>query len=211
VGNSTFAIIFHLLKSVHPHTRGEFAKQYTCRPCGAGSPPHAWGILYTKNDVVAVHRFTPTRVGNSNDYADNSSAWPVHPHTRGEFNGVKYLYLQAHGSPPHAWGILKLIQMKSDGERFTPTRVGNSFCISTHSFTYSVHPHTRGEFVEAAGSNFFLHGSPPHAWGIRIFKQYEQQHNRFTPTRVGNSGDVNTHTKLMTVHPHTRGEFFFVV
>ena len=55
----------HRPGSVHPHTRGEYLKGMSGVYERGGSPPHAWGIRFTRRCRKIVLRFTPTRVGNT--------------------------------------------------------------------------------------------------------------------------------------------------
>ena len=152
-----------------------------------GSPPHTWGIHYlvwVKNNHV---RFTPTHVGNTPFTILNSSIHPVHPHTRGEYDGKVrayklfsvhphtrgeyygslYPYAHHRGSPPHTWGIQECPSDAFTRNRFTPTHVGNTCNVGVYRWLDTVHPHTRGEY----GVTLLLRpqdtGSPPHTWGIR--------------------------------------------
>src|SRR4030043_2248906 len=50
---------------VHPHMRGEYASSLIPTQNNTGSPPHAWGILIAPTVIVALERFTPTCVGNT--------------------------------------------------------------------------------------------------------------------------------------------------
>ena len=49
-------------------------------------------------------------------------------------------------------------------------------------------------------------GSPPHVWGNHRALILRGQARRFTPTRVGKSGDNKEYDFDGTVHPHTCGE-----
>ena len=72
----------------------------------------------------------------------------VHPHTRGE-----YVFLN------RARGI---------GDRFTPTRVGNtSPVVITGGILPRFTPTRVGNTAVAVTSLLVVFGSPPHAWGIR--------------------------------------------
>ena len=75
------------------------------------------------------------------------------------------------------------------GERFTPTRVGNTWPSAAPSTPPAVHPHTRGEYCQPRGQPGHALGSPPHAWGIL--------HTGASPCLA------------LPVHPHTRGEYAF--
>ena len=49
------------------------------------------------------------------------------------------------GSPPRAWGRLRLIRRVNGWDRFTPTCVGTAEdCLANISID-SVHPHVRGD------------------------------------------------------------------
>ena len=73
--------------AVHPHMRGEYAiPSEWPRYFGMdGSPPHAWGIHPLQRILLGQDRFTPTCVGNTGMSQAFISAYPVHPHMRGEY------------------------------------------------------------------------------------------------------------------------------
>src|SRR5689334_20786503 len=54
-------------------------------------------------------------------------------------------------------------------------------------------------------------GPPPHAWGNRLNPKCHRECWRSTPTRVGRSPLGTNLVRFLAVHPHTRGEIFFVV
>ena len=89
----------------------------------------------------------------------------VHPHTRGEYLTRQPRAWASLGSPPHAWGILRMPSPIRRSPRFTPTRVGNTGAGCVRASAGSVHPHTRGEYWRARRTTKES-GSPPHAWGI---------------------------------------------
>ena len=111
---------------VHPHMRGEYQVCSQFRIGYYGSPPHAWGILNCQPFRVAGLRFTPTCVGNTKSPLSTNMVEPVHPHMRGEYNGVSGGLDYPGGSPPHAWGIRFLYRLVPVYRRFTPTCVGNT-------------------------------------------------------------------------------------
>ena len=130
------------------------------------------------------------------------------------------------GSPPHAWGSQVRDGFSHLDQRFTPTRVGITRCISLagwrspvhphtrgdHSSTRrtstppAVHPHTRGDHVCEFPETAPVRGSPPHAWGSLRFSSTTFDTRRFTPTRVGITTNSPFTTCEYTVHPHTRGD-----
>ena len=195
------------MASVHPHTRGEYARSPENLIDLVGSPPHAWGIRSNRRANLGVARFTPTRVGNTKWLGVESLALAVHPHTRGEYQENDMATDTPRGSPPHAWGILVHVTPMRLRPRFTPTRVGNTRsplairCYrSVHPHTrgeyfrnphvmvyYPVHPHTRGEYTFDLCFVRGCPGSPPHAWGILRSERESRRWRRFTPTRVGNT------------------------
>ncbi len=86
VGNTMRAASDTLPVPVHPHTRGEYALSRVSMAALRGSPPHAWGIQATRDDLIDLLRFTPTRVGNTAATPSASAPATVHPHTRGEYD-----------------------------------------------------------------------------------------------------------------------------
>ena len=50
-------------------------------------------------------------------------------------------------------------------------------------------------------------GSSPRAWGIHPGRQPPPHALRFIPTCVGNTGSTSYYVKVVTVHPHMRGEY----
>src|SRR5690348_16370785 len=63
VGNTTRPSARVRMRSVHPHTRGEYVSSPSQDRFACGSPPHAWGIRLHTLLPHFVNRFTPTRVG----------------------------------------------------------------------------------------------------------------------------------------------------
>ena len=105
VGN-TFLNVFSLHECQdHPHTCGEYANDCNRIITDTGSPPHVWGILYEHADTDALHRITPTRVGNTTQCLVIIPLWQDHPHTCGEYRLRPLRNVNSFGSPPHVWGI----------------------------------------------------------------------------------------------------------
>src|SRR5436189_200574 len=70
----------------------------------------------------------------------------------------------------------------------------------------AVHPHTRGDNVTGPFGVALAAGSPPHAWGQRLYRNRRGRVARFTPTRVGTTSPVSCRGCRRAVHPHTRGD-----
>ena len=188
--------------------RGEYDDILAGVITDAGSPPHAWGILYYPRMSSQLRRFTPTCVGNMSASTNRTNTPTVHPHMRGEYLSLARKAAAPSGSPPHAWGILHYDGLSLTVSRFTPTCVGNTLPVRATLPHIPVHPHMRGEYVPAFhpalrprrftptcvgntadGNGAFIRhcGSPPHAWGIR----------------AGRSAACH----YIPVHPHMRGEY----
>ena len=93
----------------------------------------------------ASRRFTPTRVGKSEPACRRGDLNAVHPHTCGEIAIGLLRIVVNGGSPPHVWGNLLIVAMRTTTKRFTPTRVGKSYQFLAYGATEA--------------------GSPPHVWG----------------------------------------------
>ena len=69
-----------------------------------------------------------------------------------------------------------------------------------------VHPHRRGEHIRKTGSEIWVTGSSPQAWGTWLIKCSTNWFLRFIPTGVGNILSLNFLFNPFSVHPHRRGE-----
>ncbi len=72
-------------------------------------------------------------------------------------------------------------------DRFIPTCVGNTNTDVIPDFAGAVHPHMRGEYMNASCFGLDRLGSSPHAWGIR--------------------NCAGERARGGMVHPHMRGEY----
>jgi len=68
------------------------------------------------------------------------------------------------------------------------------------------HPHRRGDGVEAEVAKIERGGSPPQAWGRRLFSKPYVVVGRFTPTGVGTAIQCPVSWSSSSVHPHRRGD-----
>ena len=196
---------------VHPHIRG-------------GTPPVVTVRVY-------LPRFIPTHVGNTCANMYGIRAEGVHPHTRGEHDIVKIRAAIGSGSSPHTWGTLLSVERQEEHRRFIPTHVGNTDSlprlrpgrgrfIPTHventrwprarEDVPTVHPHTRGEHVDAFRTWRPNFGSSPHTWGTLPELPGHGDWDRFIPTHVGNTSVGSMISLYRTVHPHTRREHVFI-
>ncbi len=173
---------------VHPHRRGDGCLHAPPRYWKLGSPPQAWGRHGPDSSDVRGARFTPTGVGTA--FASSSSAIPrsVHPHRRGDGTVPSGGQAAIDGSPPQAWGRLRL-----DGGgrlrarlRFTPTGVGTAVARARLLKPIPVHPHRRGDGEPVVSSALWA--------------------RRFTPTGVGTAVLTVRPLGVTSVHPHRRGD-----
>ena len=190
-----------------PTCVGNTASGAFCGCWVAGSPPHAWGIReLVQNDAARAVR--PPRILARRLRLD-ARAVPEPQLLRvldGEFHAVgrpgtarftltcvgntiplDTATQEAHGSPPHAWGIRPHAPGRRAVRRFTPTCVGNT--------------------CSPLGPVMKLSGSPPHAWGILMCALQGPPCQRFTPTCVGNTHSSAGPQATPAVHPHMRGEY----
>src|SRR5208337_3888506 len=133
----------------------------------SGSPPRAWGQLFTVRIDGLDRRFTPTRVGTTRLRTCSRSRLSVHPHARGDNYEHWTRGDRAGGSPPRAWGQHGIRQRRSAVIRFTPTRVGTTLSIALLNRAVAVHPHARGDNTKSIVCPAPRIGSPPRAWGQR--------------------------------------------
>ena len=186
VGNTTSLPLDEPADLVHPHSRGEHASPTPVIACSIGSSPLAWGTRTFERVRETMPRFIPTRVGNTEPLAFPSHSVAVHPHSRGEHSEPLLAASQAAGSSPLAWGTQQTVTARGGGQRFIPTRVGNTLR------------------KEKDGLDRF--GSSPLAWGTLTGSYVALAWGRFIPTRVGNTNTGPRNRRPRPVHPHSRGE-----
>ena len=140
--------IHQVLRTGHPHQRGEYwatpanalnipgtpppawgirNPEKLGRFCIGGTPPPAWGIPPRRLQLAGARRDTPTSVGNTWNVFTMATIFTGHPHQRGEY-------------------LFRTISQAS---------------------SKSGHPHQRGEYVDHGFDTAFIAGTPPPAWGIR--------------------------------------------
>ena len=120
-------------------------------------------------------------------------------------DNLKSVLLNA-GSSPRGWGTRRGVPGPQPGERFIPTRVGNTQTLSASSAGWPVHPHAGGEHDQQFRDDAGQLGSSPRGWGTLEFHRPELHRLRFIPTRVGNT-PVRSHGPMRgAVHPHAGGE-----
>ena len=154
-----------LRSSVHPHARGEQALVDGVKGTMHGSSPRAWGTGRETATQARPGRFIPTRVGNSAPNCAPATDQSVHPHARGEQTAKPGMDKWLSGSSPRAWGTERSEQRDLVRARFIPTRVGNRAWGGSLSTWGAVHPHARGEQLEASMASYGATGSSPRAWG----------------------------------------------
>src|SRR5947207_2993383 len=70
--------------TVHPHVRGDIARNLRAVLASRGSPPRAWGHSRRRTPAASGMRFTPTCVGTFSTRRARRGRFPVHPHVRGD-------------------------------------------------------------------------------------------------------------------------------
>ena len=177
-----------------------------------------WGRRRPSPGVRASGRFTPTRVGKTSLSPCATVTVVVHPHACGEDPGHPRRGRYRRGSPPRVWGRLwRQVRLELD-RRFTPTRVGKTRHGTFPAGTLLVHPHACGEDGRLSSTRNRSSGSPPRVWGRLVMidtrkaalmvhphacgedvlpSVVQNQHVRFTPTRVGKT---RYHRDPLAVH-----------
>ena len=193
-------------RTVHPHARGDNSTGSSPSVPAPGSPPRAWGQRIEGRPGIAAARFTPTRVGTTNQAVRPMRHAAVHPHARGDNSFTLTMPARFCGSPPRAWGQPQAQRLVVLELRFTPTRVGTTAESSSQRTQSPVHPHARGDNAMSRAPQRKIHGSPPRAWGQRNHGGGYWSLLRFTPTRVGTTRVACPPHPPFPVHPHARGD-----
>ncbi len=193
----------------HPHLRGEHESNQALPDGMPGSPPPAWGAHMDNGVSQDSMRITPTCVGSTPVRRFKQACGRDHPHLRGEHVDPDSINWGIEGSPPPAWGALKLKFQPQLKTRITPTCVGSTSTGQTSTKTKEDHPHLRGEHSRKTIAKIQKVGSPPPAWGARYIRLHATIKERITPTCVGSTlcGVLAMHAG--GDHPHLRGEHCF--
>ena len=186
VGNTIYLVLAVDRWSVHPHTRGEYARLCQC-PEPQTVHPHTRGeyVIACSAQNMRVDRFTPTPVGNTQP-------------------GFEITGNDRRFTPTRVGNTFKACAYSLS--RFTPTHVGNTLASEMLHF-HSVHPHTRGEYLDSDLLPCHLNGSPPHPWGIRSCVAVGYRSFGSPPHPWGIRSIAESPYLIGSVHPHTRGEY----
>jgi len=191
---------------VHPHGRGDNARQRPAPAGRCGSPPRAWGQQLHLQLSPLKLRFTPTGVGTTELQFADPLLRSVHPHGRGDNSRISSSMAACPGSPPRAWGQRPPAPGRWWARRFTPTGVGTTSAMVATMGMIAVHPHGRGDNRDLVAKVHCLNGSPPRAWGQRPRRTPRGRSRRFTPTGVGTTPRAGCPPPPRPVHPHGRGD-----
>jgi len=206
VGTTQDRPLYSLRHTVHPHGRGDNEHLDSQGHRAIGSPPRAWGQRSANYPWDSRTRFTPTGVGTTWPWRLGPSAWPVHPHGRGDNKMSMKIMSVIIGSPPRAWGQQMRPHPQPNLARFTPTGVGTTYLPYAWPLRWPVHPHGRGDNGLGAIFAGGALGSPPRAWGQQGLPKLGQDLLRFTPTGVGTTSGPRILPCRRSVHPHGRGD-----
>ena len=194
-------------RPVHPHACGEYVAAYQQDLPDSGSSPRMWGIHLVHTNKDTGQRFIPTHVGNTSKSMLPWMSTTVHPHACGEYFFKRHLATDVRGSSPRMWGIRIPPQTGRKFQRFIPTHVGNTPCISQYRVINAVHPHACGEYAGSLARRQCSSGSSPRMWGILDMPKSSFVLYRFIPTHVGNTWPSQRRERCVAVHPHACGEY----
>ena len=131
---------------VHPRSRGKYVAKYIAKGIDDGSSPLAREIRQMRRLRRRARRFIPARAGNTVLRQPRQRLLPVHPRSRGKYEGVTAYAAQRVGSSPLAREIRKPRTTPSGLPWFIPARAGNTRKIMRMRIARSVHPRSRGKY-----------------------------------------------------------------
>ena len=121
VGTTRTHFVTASSQPAHPHVRGDDRVGASCCSRGAGSPPRAWGRRDFWPGCTRAARLTPTCVGTTHGPSHPRAPRAAHPHVRGDDHTSKWVFPSVFGSPPRAWGRLRVGLHMARRSRLTPT------------------------------------------------------------------------------------------
>ena len=213
--------------TVHPHVHGDDAALMAATHFAAGSPPRAWGRRMGRCTSQNLRRFTPTCMGTTPRSSPATPPAAVHPHVHGDdVLGTPRVRYRTRFTPtcmgttsdqsptapvlpvhPHVHGDDETICSEFISQiRFTPTCMGTTTYPTRNLRGATVHPHVHGDDCSSYSWPCCIHGSPPRAWGRRMFKSSRRLKRRFTPTCMGTTPRLSPRCPTPAVHPHVHGD-----
>ena len=156
------------------------------RSC-TGPSPRTWGLPHPKNPGTSPTRSIPTCVGTTSPSRTVSWMRSVHPHVRGDYGLPEEGLVITLGPSPRAWGLLGRPGLRSVRRRSIPTCVGTTRTCTSCLCT--------------------PRGPSPRAWGLRCRSASGGVRRRSIPTCVGTTVSNDIVPKMLTVHPHVRGDY----
>ena len=130
-----------------------------------------------------------------------------HPRTRGVYDIHDVDIAGAHGSSPHARGLLTQLVEIFGRERIIPARAGFTGRRFESDKRPQDHPRTRGVYPGYTPGRDVYHGSSPHARGLRTGHTDTPQQLGIIPARAGFTGFLLLRLRRLKDHPRTRGVY----
>ena len=188
--------------------RGEDMTHLTEATKTSGSPPHARGRHRVAPRRARQGRITPACAGKTSRARSGDRLGVDHPRMRGEDAPTELSQGLRRGSPPHARGRHRLVNLAGMRRRITPACAGKTTATSKTPCGCWDHPRMRGEDPLNTKENTMHTGSPPHARGRRIARHPMGRRRRITPACAGKTDSPETPPRDLADHPRMRGEDF---
>ena len=125
---------------------------------------------------------------------------------RGENKLNSHVLLVGHGPSPRAWGKQRGRVGDGCGGRTIPTCVGKTRIDAAEGAGSADHPHVRGENRTQRSNVASESGPSPRAWGKQLHRPPIPPRRRTIPTCVGKTRWVSFGWRVISDHPHVRGE-----
>ena len=171
-----------------------------------GLSPRAWGAALRRAQPGVGRRFIPTGMGSSRSRPRQARPRSVHPHGRGEHPlQVGGVALVLRSIPTGVGNVFPPPRLQA-GPRSIPTGVGSIYIVLWIAMLPTAHPHRRDDQMILPVAWIRIVGPSPRAWGPVERIMLDVDHNRFSPTHVGNSSPPANRPPCRSVHPHRRGE-----
>ena len=195
---------------VHPRVCGEHAPVAWTRPATHGSSPRMRGTLHVSLSVDPVDRFIPAYAGNTRPSRRRGRATSVHPRVCGEHSASAASAAHDRGSSPRMRGTPIRRNSMPRHRRFIPAYAGNTEVLLFQFSHCPVHPRVCGEHNAPDALRFAYSGSSPRMRGTHRSRQEFIHQARFIPAYAGNTSNVQSRTRRLSVHPRVCGEHRWV-
>ena len=194
------------LRSAHPRSRGENAREMTGLTQVQGSSPLTRGKLGEGRGGPGCQRLIPAHAGKTRAWSWCRWSPAAHPRSRGENLGDDDARQGEAGSSPLTRGKLQGRTCVRRSVRLIPAHAGKTKDVSVIAPTTRAHPRSRGENLATFALGLGVGGSSPLTRGKPVWASSRLWAPGLIPAHAGKTSTASARPPRTGAHPRSRGE-----